>query len=127
MNSNDCVATKCANGFAWNTTTLNCQPTTGYGLVDTSDDILGGISNNLSTSTTCGPGDGQWTYSYYGNLTGSNIITFSDVNGITLPHYQIRVIFWMILIDNWQGSDIIKATLQGNQTKTQNRNSRQTN
>lgn len=33
----------------------------------------------------------------------------------------------MILMDNWQGTDMISATLEGNQTKTVSRNSRLTN
>lgn len=33
----------------------------------------------------------------------------------------------MILIDNWQGSDQIRAKLDGNQTQTMNRNNRLSN
>ncbi len=33
----------------------------------------------------------------------------------------------MILIDNWQGSDQIRVTLNGNQIQTMNRNNRLTN
>ncbi len=33
----------------------------------------------------------------------------------------------MILIDNWQGTDIISVTLNSNQTLSVNRNSRQAN
>lgn len=57
-------------------------------------------------------------------MTGAQTIIFSNTNGVSLPHYQIRIIFWMILMDNWQGSDMISATLEGNQTKTVSRNSR---
>lgn len=59
-------------------------------------------------------------------MTGSQIINIADGIGTSVPHYQLRVIIWMILIDNWQGSDIIKVTLDGNQTLTQSRNTRQT-
>lgn len=44
-------------------------------------------------------------------MTGPGINTFSDINGVQLPHYQLRIIFWMILVDNWQGSDMISVTL----------------
>jgi hypothetical protein len=87
----------------------------------------------VGTTATCGPcsgggcgGASQWQYTYTGNLTGSATITFTDSTGAQAPHYQLRVIFWMILIDNWQGSDQIRATLDGNQTQTMNRNNRQT-
>ncbi len=74
----------------------------------------------MGTTATCGPcsggcgGGSQWQYTYTGNLTGSATITFTDSTGAQVPHYQLRVIFWMILIDNWQGSDQIRARLDGN-------------
>ena len=90
-------------------------------MVGNSIDAGGSISPNVSTTTTCGPcsgggcsGGSEWQYSYTGNLTGSSKITFTDSNGPQVPHYQLRVIFWMILIDDWQGSDQIRAKLDGN-------------
>lgn len=95
--------------------------------MDSSDDVGGGISNDFMTTGNCGPsGASPWAYTYNGNLTGSNKITFSDANGITLPHYQIKILFGMILIDSWQGSDVITATLNGLQPKTTARGNRQT-
>jgi hypothetical protein len=62
----------------------------------------------MTTVGTCGPytGGSQWSYNYYGNMTGAGIITFSDPAGVQLPHYQLRIIFWSILIDNWSGENI---------------------
>ncbi len=129
----DCKA--CILPWTWNTTTNVCQllPTTGWAVVDISTDVGGSISPDFTTTGTCGPctsgcsGGSQWGYSYNGNLTGSATITYTDSNGPMVPHYQLRVIFWMILIDAWQGSDTIKVTLDGNQTLTQNRNNRLSN
>jgi hypothetical protein len=44
-------------------------------------------------------------------MTGPGVITFSDPAGVQVPHYQLRVIFWTILIDNWGGSESIITTL----------------
>lgn len=68
----------------------------------------------MTSTATCGPlgGGSQWQYSYIGNLTGtSSVIRFSDVAGVQVPHYQIRIIFWTLLIDSWGGGDTISATL----------------
>lgn len=127
--SNDCVVNMCASGLTWSTTTLDCQPASGYALQDTFSDTGGSLKYNISTITTCGPagGDGSaWSYTYYENLIGSTAIQFTNYNGVTLPHYQLRIIIGIILIDNWQGSDTISVILNNNQIKTQNRNSRQT-
>lgn len=125
----DC--TQCASPWTWNPTTSVCEilPASGWGLVDFSPNEGGGLVTAASSTATCGPqtGGSQWTYTYIGNLTGTGNTTFSDSAGCSLPHYQLRIIVWFILIDNWQGSDILKVTLEGNQTKTQTRNSRQAN
>jgi hypothetical protein len=104
-------------------------PSTGWALIDNSIDVGGSIISDASTIATCGPsiGGSSWQYSYSGNLNGSATITFVDSNGPQVPCYQLRVIFWMILIDNWQGSDQIRVTLNGNQIQTMNRNNRLTN
>lgn len=111
--SNNLTCTACSSPWTWNTTTSTCElyPTSGWGLVDTSSDLGGGIAQNYTQEATCacttgGCTAGSWSYLYFGNLTGRDIITYS-IAGTDLPHYQIRVIFWMILIDNWGGSDQI--------------------
>lgn len=103
--------------WTWNASTSSCQllASTGWAVVDTSNDMGGGISQNNTSTATCsctsgGCNNGMWNYTYTGNLTGKDIITYS-VAGTDLPHYQIRVIFWMILIDNWGSSDWISANV----------------
>lgn len=110
--------TACTSPWTWNTTTSTCElyPSSGWGLVDSSADMGGTITPNNTNEALCactggGCTTGQWNYTYYGNMTGPGINTFSDMNGCQLPHYQFRIIFWMILVDNWQGSDMISVTL----------------
>lgn len=122
---------QCGSPWSWNGTSNACElfATSGWSLVDVSGDIGGGITYNVTSTATCGPlgGGSQWQYSYIGNLTGtSSVIRFSDPNGVQVPHYQLRIIFWTILIDSWQGSDTFTVTLEGNQTQTTTRNSRAT-
>lgn len=110
QNSNDCMGNTCASGFVWNAGASTCEisATAGWEFVDSSNDVSGTISNNISSTATCGPGTaGQWGYNFYGNLTATDTIKFSDLNGVSVPHYQIRIIFWTILIDNWATSDAI--------------------
>lgn len=89
--------------------------------MDKSTDVGGGITSSFATSGTCG--GGGWTYRYFGNLTGTAKITFTDAIGPQVPHYQLRVIFWMILIDVWQPNDLINVTFNGNMSaNTQQKN-----
>ena len=119
----DC--TECTSPWTRNSTTSVCEilPSSGWGLVTFSQKEGGDLSTSATNTATCG--SGSWQYSYLGNITGSGNTTFFDSAGCSLPHYQLRIIVWIILIDEWQGSDTIKVTLEGNQTKTQTRNSRQ--
>lgn len=86
--------------------------TSGWVLVDTSTDIGGAITPNQTTTSTCGPyaSGSLWQYQYFGDLNGT-VTRFTDSVGVQIPHYQIRVIFWAILIDSWINSDYISATL----------------
>jgi hypothetical protein len=91
------------------------QPATGWEIVDSSSDVGGGISpdNSVTTSCICSGGgcNSPWNYTYFGNFSGSNKVIFSDQNGVQVPHYQIRIVYWMVLIDSWQGTDQIFTTL----------------
>jgi hypothetical protein len=88
----------------------------GWALIDTSIDAGGTISPDVGSTATCGPysGGSQWQYNFYGNLTGSAKIIYTDSMGPQIPHYQMRLICWIILMDNWQGSDQIRVTLDDN-------------
>lgn len=124
-NTNDCKTNNCnTNGFQWDGATNKCVPQAGWVIVDTSEDIVGGsIGNTFLTTTTCGPGhNSPWGYNYYGNLTGTTKITFTDDTGVSDPHYQIRLIFAIILIDNWPSTNIISVTLNGTQLRTRRNN-----
>lgn len=46
-------------------------------------------------------------------MNSTRNITFSDVNGIDFPHYQIRVVFWLILLDDWPTYDRVTTLLVG--------------
>ena len=127
----NCTANGCQSPWTWNTTLTACELTaaSGWSLVDVSSDIGGAILPDNGNTATCGPqsGGSNWAYTYTGNLTGNNVLIYTDSNGPQVAFYQIRVIFWMILIDNWQGSDTIKATIHSNSSmvQTMNRNNRQ--
>lgn len=119
---------QCSSPWTWNSTTNACEllATSGWGVVDVSSDIGGQITPSSSATATCGPqtGGSDWGYTFYGNMSGPAVIQFQDTVGVLLPHYQLRIIFWTILMDNWGGGDLIKATLEGNQTQTSNKNNR---
>lgn len=111
----DC-SSSCSSPWTWTAANSSCDvlPTSGWAIVDIYNDVGGGgIGHNGSGTATCGPQNGgsQWSYSYIGNLTGSSIVRFTDSAGVQVPHYQIRIIFWTILIDSWGGGDTITAIL----------------
>lgn len=114
--SNTC--SQCIAPFTKNTGTGLCEVTaaSGWVLVDTSSDISGAITPNVTGTTTCG--SSPWRYRYFGNLTGTDKIIFVDSTGPAVPHYQMRIIVWVILIDGWAGSDTVRVTLNSNQTLT---------
>ena len=72
-----------------------------YALVASTDDV--GEGNSLGggiPSGACG------TYTFYGQYTAdSDNISLSDSIGISVPHYQVRILFWAILIDRWDNDD----------------------
>lgn len=91
----------------------------GWTIVDTSADCTGcsgSITSNITSTATCGAtaGGSNWGYTFIGNLSGSSVLLYTDSTGPQVPFYQIRVIFWVILIDSWQGTDRIKVTLNNN-------------
>ena len=92
-----------------------------------STDLSGNIQSNVSTQVTCGPGQNSlWGYKYFGNQSGNSPMQFSDFSGAQVPHFQIRVIFWMIQIDSWTSSNAIYVTLNStslNQTVTKSQSS----
>ena len=118
INSNDC--TSCRSPFS-DDGTGNCivDPTTsGYELIDSSPDLGGSLSISPSTTGTCD------SYSYYGNfVSDQDTLTVQEFNGINSPHYQVQIMFWTIMIDDWNSDDFIDTTFNGTSQK-QYRNSR---
>lgn len=112
--SNDCKA--CRAPFTDDGTgTCAIDPiTTGYEIVDTSSDIGGGITVNspISNTGTCGPN------SYFGNLSDTETFTFTDSLGPQVGHYELRVMMWVIVIENWAGSQKIRTSLDGGTAKS---------
>ena len=44
-------------------------------------------------------------YSYHGSLFGAMSGRFRDSRNINTPHYSLRIIMWVILIDDWVATD----------------------
>ena len=113
------VCTTCfSTEYAKNATTNKCDLTTASGWVevDKSPDAGGSIGMNYTTTTTCG--SNPWRYRYYGQLTGTAKVSFTDATGPMVPHYQMRIICWVILIGSWNNNDQISVTLNGNETQS---------
>ena len=76
-----------------------------YVIIATSDDLAEG---NQMTGGAAGGGCGS--YSFYGEYTSdADTVTFSDTNGIAVPHFEVRIMFWAILIDKWRGDDFARV------------------
>ena len=69
----------------------------------------------ISTTTPCGAGPSK-DYFYHGNFIQSDSIVFTDSVGVDTPHYELRVMFWTILIDNWENKDLIHVDVNSGQT-----------
>ncbi len=48
-----------------------------------------------STTTTCS------VYTYYGPKTATGSGTLQYTSAVTQPHYSVRLIMWVILVDQW--------------------------
>jgi len=92
----DC--TNCDTNFILSGTTCNVNPTSGWELVDTSTDLGGTMTLDLGSTDSCG------MYSFSGNFTRSDTITLTFSGGIPDPFYQIQLIYWIILVDDVDGS-----------------------
>jgi hypothetical protein len=59
---------------------------------------------------TCG------AYNYYGNYDCTTTMQISMPSGISLPHYAIQVVVWVILYEDitWTGSNKIRMNLGSN-------------
>lgn len=83
--------------------------------MDTSPDIPGGtldLSPKATPSETCG----QYTVSLY--TANSDHLTVTCANGVLVPFFELRLIFWTVLIDDWKDSDKAVLVLDGGETKT---------
>lgn len=89
----------------------------GWSLVDMSIDAGGSIASNNTSNSTCGTT--PWRYKYYGLLTGTAKIKFTDSTGPIVPYYQIRIIVWIILLDGWANTDMITVTFNTTKSLTQ--------
>jgi hypothetical protein len=114
-NTNNCNSNSCRTPWVWNGTLNDCElyNSSAWILQDKSTDINGGIQSSASFAGSCSGsgGPGAWQYTFFGNQTGNQPMIFSDTMGISIPHYQIRIIYWMIQIDNWQNNDVINSTI----------------
>ena len=76
-----------------------------YAIIATSGDLAEG---NQMTGGAAGAVCGS--YSFYGKYrSDADTVTFSDTNGIAVPHFQVRIMFWAILIDKWNGDDFARV------------------
>jgi hypothetical protein len=76
------------------------------------------LSIGLGTTTTCT--NGWSTYIFYGGLTGPDIFTVNHpgVSG-NVFYWQVRIIYGIITVDNWNTNTIITTTFDTDPTTTQ--------
>ena len=72
-----------------------------------------------SNTGTCDD-DSNENYVFYGNFTDSSLLSVELTGGTASPFYQLRFIFWGILMDNWNGDDNISAALYGDSVFAEN-------
>lgn len=72
---------------------------------------------------TCSNGTTSTTYNYFGDYYNNDIINISTKTAVTDPHYEVELLVWMILIDNWPSSSYVDFLLKGS---TQNKSIDQT-
>jgi hypothetical protein len=59
-------------------------------------------------------------YTYFGNISQSNQMVFFEPNSIYSPlsHYQITVIYGIILFGNWTNSTVVRTTINSTSIST---------
>ncbi len=105
--------TSCPSDWTFGSNTCSHDPSSGYQLAGKSLDMIGGSSSITilpSTSTVLCAGS-----TYYGTHACNKNLSISMA--ISLAHYEIQVIFWVVFADDktWNGVDNIYITLGSNQ------------
>lgn len=55
--------------------------------------------------------DSSYSYKYYGDLTKTDVVTFSYSGVVTVSYYwKIRLIYWVMTKDSWDGSSKLTTT-----------------
>ena len=72
----------------------NCEPAAGYEFFEKSSDLGGALTTTMA-SNICG------TFTIFGNISGSNPMTFTSSTGFNKPFYKVILVAWIILIDGW--------------------------
>jgi hypothetical protein len=105
-NSTPNGCTSCDTNFTASGTTCIPNPLMGWSQVDVSDDLSGSLIVNTSATATgiCG------TLKFFGNYTPSTSIKITSPTGILKPFYQIQLIYWVLLIDWWDGWTVVSTT-----------------
>lgn len=88
INSNQCTACDAPFALQTNATCL-VDPATGYAFAANQSDI----TINLGGSDNCGP------YNYRGRFSAPDNLILRTQNPITIPHYAVRLIVWVIARD----------------------------
>ena len=83
-----------------------CEEGAGYEFFQKSSD-LGGALTTTMTSSTCG------AYTFIGNISGSNPMTFTSSTGFSKPFYKVILVAWIILIDGWGTSQTMFCNVTG--------------
>jgi hypothetical protein len=91
--------------------TCTLDPASEFQVVAKSNDMSGGTSNVqiLPTSSlfSCG------SYSYYGNYDCTTNMQISISSGISIPHYAIQLVVWVLFYDDstWTNANNIDLTV----------------
>lgn len=77
------------------------------------------MTMSFPTTTTCNGGSAGEIYTYFGDLRGGDIMTISHPGILdNVYYYQVRLIYGLIAIDQWDQNTIITTTFLTNTTST---------
>lgn len=102
----DTACTNCPADWSYASNTCSLSSSSVYVLIGKSADLSGGSSavTLLPVGTnSCG------SYNFNGRFNCNANLQVSMASGITIPHYAVQIIVWVILLDSatWTNADII--------------------
>jgi hypothetical protein len=91
-------------------TTCVINPASGWTQVDVSSDLSGSLDIGPLASRA---GDCK-NLTFFGNLDTDEEISVTSLTGISEPFYEMQLIFWVMLIDDWDKDTTVQTTLEVN-------------